>query len=81
MVPQALSLGVKRPRREADHSPPSSVEVKNAWSGDRDPPNMKRFICFIFISEVVQKNGTGGTKICIKMNGKMGHIGGKAVQW
>jgi hypothetical protein len=26
----ALSLGVKRPGREADHSPPSSAEVKNA---------------------------------------------------
>jgi hypothetical protein len=23
---------VRRPRREADHSPPSSAEVKNAWS-------------------------------------------------
>jgi hypothetical protein len=32
-VPGALSLGVKRPRgREADHSPPSSAEVKNTWS-------------------------------------------------
>jgi hypothetical protein len=31
-IPWALSLGVKRPRREADHSPPSSAEVKNAWS-------------------------------------------------
>jgi hypothetical protein len=31
-VPGALSLGVKRPEREADHSPPSSVEAKNAWS-------------------------------------------------
>jgi hypothetical protein len=28
----ALSLGVKRPGREADHSPPSTVEVENAWS-------------------------------------------------
>jgi hypothetical protein len=28
MVPGVLSLGVKRPRREADHSPPSSAEVK-----------------------------------------------------
>jgi len=28
-VPGALTLGVKRPRREADHSPPSSAEVKN----------------------------------------------------
>jgi hypothetical protein len=28
----ALSLAVKRPEREADHSPPSSAEVNNAWS-------------------------------------------------
>jgi hypothetical protein len=27
-VPRALSLGVKRPGREIDHSPPSSAEVK-----------------------------------------------------
>jgi hypothetical protein len=27
-VPGALSLGVKRPGREADHSPPSSAEAK-----------------------------------------------------
>jgi hypothetical protein len=27
-VPGALSLGVKRPGRGADHSPPSSAEVK-----------------------------------------------------
>jgi hypothetical protein len=27
-VTGALSLGVKRPGREADHSPPSSAEVK-----------------------------------------------------
>jgi hypothetical protein len=26
----ALSLGVKRPGREADHLPPSSAEVKNS---------------------------------------------------
>jgi hypothetical protein len=26
------SLGVKRVGREADHSPPSSSELKNAWS-------------------------------------------------
>jgi len=31
-VPGAISLGVKRQRREADHSHPSSVQVKNAWS-------------------------------------------------
>jgi hypothetical protein len=27
---EALSVGVKRPGREANHSPPSSSEVKNA---------------------------------------------------
>jgi hypothetical protein len=31
-VPGALPLGVKRPGREVDHSPPSSAEVKNEWS-------------------------------------------------
>jgi hypothetical protein len=31
-VPGALSLEVKQPGREADHSPPSSAKVKNAWS-------------------------------------------------
>jgi hypothetical protein len=31
-VPAALSLGLKRPGREADHSPPSSSEVKNTGS-------------------------------------------------
>jgi hypothetical protein len=30
--------GVKRPRREADHSPPPSAEVKNAWSYTSTPP-------------------------------------------
>jgi hypothetical protein len=28
----ALSVGVKRPGCEADHSPPSSAEVRNTWS-------------------------------------------------
>jgi hypothetical protein len=28
----SVSLGVKLPGREADHSPPSRTEVKNAWS-------------------------------------------------
>jgi hypothetical protein len=34
-VPEAISLGVKRPGREPDHSPPSSAEVKN---GGAIPP-------------------------------------------
>jgi hypothetical protein len=32
LVPGALSLGLKRPGREADHSPPSSAKVNNACS-------------------------------------------------
>jgi hypothetical protein len=31
-VSGVLSLAVKRPGRESDHSPPSSAEVKNSWS-------------------------------------------------
>jgi hypothetical protein len=37
-VPGALSLGVRRPGREADHLPPSSAEVKYAWSYISTPP-------------------------------------------
>jgi len=33
-----LSPGVKRPGREADHSPPSSAEVKSAWMYTSTPP-------------------------------------------
>jgi hypothetical protein len=36
-VPGALSVGIKRPGREADHSPPSSADVKNAWSYTSTP--------------------------------------------
>jgi hypothetical protein len=37
-VAGALSLGVKRPVREADHSPPSSAEVNNEWNYTSTPP-------------------------------------------
>jgi hypothetical protein len=37
-VPGAISPGVKRQGREADHSPPSSAEVKNVWSYTFTPP-------------------------------------------
>jgi hypothetical protein len=36
-VPGALSLVVKRPGRETDHSPPSSDDIKNAWSYTSTP--------------------------------------------
>jgi hypothetical protein len=37
-VTRALSLRIKRPGREADHSPQSSSEVKNVWSYASIPP-------------------------------------------
>jgi hypothetical protein len=36
-VPEAVSLGIKRLGREADHSPPSNAEVQNAWSHTSTP--------------------------------------------
>jgi hypothetical protein len=37
-VVRLLSLGVKRPGREADHSHPSGAEIKNVWSYTSTPP-------------------------------------------
>jgi len=36
-----VRAGAKRPRREADHSPPSSADVKNAWSYTSTPLYVK----------------------------------------
>jgi len=33
----ALSRGVRRPGRDADHSPPSSAKIKNAWNCTSTP--------------------------------------------
>jgi hypothetical protein len=37
-VPEALSLGVKGPGREADESPPTITEVKKTWIYTPTPP-------------------------------------------
>jgi hypothetical protein len=37
-VPGAISPRVKRSGREADHSPPTSAEVKNTWIYKSTPP-------------------------------------------
>jgi len=37
-VPGALSLGLKQLGHEADHSPPSSANVKNVWGHTSTPP-------------------------------------------
>jgi hypothetical protein len=46
-VPGALSLGVKRPGREADHSPPSSAEVNNARSYTSTPQYVFMAWCLV----------------------------------
>jgi hypothetical protein len=37
---RSFFLGVKQPGREVDHSPPSSVEDKNALSYTNTPPTL-----------------------------------------
>jgi hypothetical protein len=39
--------GVKRPGREADHSPPYSAEVKNAWSYTSTPQYVFKAWCLV----------------------------------
>jgi hypothetical protein len=46
-IPGALSLGVKRPGGEANHSPPSSAEVKNAWSYTSTPQYVFMAWCLV----------------------------------
>jgi hypothetical protein len=42
-----FSLGVKRPGREADHSPQSSAQVKNAWSYTLNPQYVFTAWCLV----------------------------------
>jgi hypothetical protein len=46
-VPGAVSLGLKRPSHEADHSPPSSAKVKNAWSYTSTPEYVFMAWCLV----------------------------------
>jgi hypothetical protein len=46
-VPGAFSQGIKRPECEADHSPPSIAEVKNAWSYTSTPQYVFIASCFV----------------------------------
>jgi hypothetical protein len=46
-VPEALYLGVKRPGRAADHSPPISAEVKYIWVYTSTPPYVFMAQCLI----------------------------------
>jgi hypothetical protein len=44
-VPATLSLGVKRPEREADHSSPPSAEVKELMELHLHSPNTPSWRC------------------------------------
>jgi hypothetical protein len=46
-VPGTLPLGVERLGREADHSPPSSAEVKNAWNYTSTPQYIFMAWCLV----------------------------------
>jgi hypothetical protein len=59
----ALSLDLKRPGREADHSPPSSAEFENAWSYTSTPQYVFMAWCLVkhrdnFIFYQPQDGGT-----------------------
>jgi hypothetical protein len=43
----ALSPWVKRPKREGDHSPPTSAEVKKTWVYASNPPYAFSSYCLI----------------------------------
>jgi hypothetical protein len=42
-----LSLGVRRPGREVDHSPPTSAEVKKMWIYTSTPPHAFLALCLV----------------------------------
>jgi len=46
-VPGAISLRVKRPGRETDHSPPSSAEVNTAWNYTSTPQYVFMAWCLV----------------------------------
>jgi hypothetical protein len=59
-VPGAISLGVKRPGREADHSPPSSAKVKECLELYLDSP--------IRLHDVVFSSESTGTALPLPLH-------------
>jgi hypothetical protein len=67
-IPGALSLGVKRPGLEADHSPPSSAKVKEEWSYT----STSQYACMVLCS--VTKNAQGQPYLLPNTFEKCGHV-------
>jgi hypothetical protein len=51
MGTRVFSPGIKRPEPEADHSPPSWAEVKNAWSYTSISPLRLHGVAFSYAQE------------------------------
>jgi hypothetical protein len=79
-VPGALPLGVKRPGRETDHSPPSSAEVKNEWSYTSTPQ-------YAFMTWCLVKHRDNFTfyllcsKVCVKIGVPFWHVVTSCFLW
>jgi hypothetical protein len=54
-APAAPTLEVKRPRREADHSPPSSAKINKGWSCTSIPQYV--FMTWYLIKQEVRLYG------------------------
>jgi hypothetical protein len=63
-VPGAFSLGIKRTGREAGRSPPSSAEVKNAWSYTSTPQYAFMAWCSAKAQELLNRCFTN-TCLCV----------------
>jgi len=53
-VPRDFCRRIKRPDRQADHSPPSSAEIKNAWSYNSTDPYVFLAWCLVKYRPVAQ---------------------------
>jgi hypothetical protein len=70
-VPGTLSLGVKWPGREADHSPPSSTEVKEC---------VELYLHFPWRCAQFKKKGTGTFLPLRLLNPRVSHLYSKWIQ-
>jgi hypothetical protein len=66
MATGVVSLGVKRPGCEVDHSPPSNYEVKNECSYTNSLPTYPHGVdmggLYLFIIELARKSEVTATK-------------------
>jgi hypothetical protein len=58
-IQESLSLGVKLPGREADHSLPSSAELNNAWSYTSITPHAFEVLCSVIKKQWYNLNADG----------------------